>query len=164
MTDVDSTEKTQPWPQKGDSLFGEGELWIFNAVIRGDRRFLAYIEGYKRAGDGIWEGIERNPSSAGVDYLVFPMIFTYRHYIELSIKDVLAEGKFLDSTFPEFPPHHKLRELWTMAKGTIKQIGPDVSDVDLDAMTALVDELDRLDRESFAFRYPITKKGQPLAK
>ena len=67
-----------------------------NARIPGYSDLFAHIEGYKRAADLVWAAIKPNPRAAGIDYLVYPMIFLYRYFVELSLKDIIATGSHLE--------------------------------------------------------------------
>jgi hypothetical protein len=107
-------------------------------------------------------GRNRGESEIGRSrFLSFSNDFLYRHHIELSIKDILVEGHFLEPSCPSFPQHHRLKQLWELARKTIEKVSPDAPKDDLDAMANLINELEGMDRESFAFRYPTTKGGAP---
>lgn len=150
-----------PWPQKGDHLIANDGLWIYNAWLPGISDLFPHIEGYKRAGDLIWQEIEKNPRGAGIDFLVYPMVFLYRHYTELSIKDIIALGRHLEGSCRGFPTHHRLRELWDEARALIDRIEHGAYYKDIEAMGVLITQFDLIDNGSYAFRYPTTKNQQP---
>ena len=160
--DIDLSELPEiPWPKTGDQLVSEHGNLRFSARISDVGALFPYIEGYRRARDAIWSRVEENPRLAGIGYLVFPMVFLYRHFIELSIKHVIALGRCLEGDAFEFPTHHKLKVLWTEARALIERIASGESTDDLDAMGVMIEQFDKIDRESFAFRYPATKDGKP---
>ena len=150
-----------PWPKAGDQLVSEQGHLKFSARVSNVGELFPYIEGYKRAGDAIWSRVEENPRLAGIGYLVFPMVFLYRHFVELSIKQIIALGRYLEGDGFEFPAHHRLKELWDDARVLIERVVTAEATADLDAMGVMVEQLDQIDRESFAFRYPRTKGGKP---
>ena len=84
-------EKPLPWPQKGDQLFNPSEDWWLSAYIQPwNKNFHAYAMGYKMAGDIISDvvtGADRGHESTR-DYVVYPVVFLYRHYIELRLKEI----------------------------------------------------------------------------
>jgi hypothetical protein len=149
------------WPQKGDKLITtEGDRYFH--VVVGDRTDLnAHIEGYKRAADLIFDQFGQEPRVIAVGWLVFPAIFLYRHFVELSLKDIISLGSYIETDNAHFPPTHDLSALWREARELIKSIGPGCTDDDLDAMGSLIQELNTIDSGSFSFRYPINKDGAP---
>lgn len=104
-----------PWPQEGDQLIKADNDWWLNACIDNwNKDFWIYASGYKKAADVLVDNImslasgTRNP----IDYLVFPIVFLYRQYIELTLKQVIRVGIGLHKQQHPFPKHHKLDELW----------------------------------------------------
>jgi len=161
MAENGTPEFNFPWPKQGDQLIAETGSRHYDAWISGHSDLFAHVEGYKRAADLVWAQIEENPRLAGIDYLVYPMVFLYRHYVELSIKDIISLGNYLEHEPATFPAKHGLKELWKVARDLIERIGPGCTTETLDAMTELISQLDAIDPESFAFRYPMTKKWTP---
>ena len=94
----------------------------------------------------------------------------FRHYIELTLKscilDACALAHSIDNTFrdPRLFEHSLskllgiLRELWETE--SIKSEMKETSFLS-DQCIAFIQELDHVDRESIAFRYPTDKKGVP---
>jgi len=81
-------EKDFPWPRKGDHLFVEREDWYSNAVLNSRRDNLSlYAVGYKRAGEMLVEAVVQ--SRKDYDSLVFPIVFVYRQYLELRLKQLI---------------------------------------------------------------------------
>ena len=162
MTDQPTERFDFPWPQKGDQLVSTTGGHGLNAWFSGRTDLVAHVEGYKRAADLIWQQIELEPRAAAIDFLVFPMVFLYRHYVELCLKDVIAAGIYLESGSGSYPATHNLSELWKLARGHLERIGPGCSDETLDSITALIGQFDQLDPGSFTFRYPISKALAPV--
>lgn len=150
-----------PWPQKGDQLVSATGGRVLNAWFSGRADLVAHVEGYRRAADLVWRQIESEPRIAGIDFLVFPMVFLYRHYVELCLKDIIASGIYLETGTGSYPATHNLGELWKEARGHLERIGPGCSDEALASMTEMITQLDQLDPGSFTFRYPITKALTP---
>lgn len=149
------------WPQKGDKLITtEGDRY-FHALIGNRTDLNAHIEGYKRAADLIFEQFEEEPRVIAVGWLVFPAVFLYRHFVELSLKDVISLGSYIETDNSQFPPTHDLNALWRKARTLIESVGPGCTNDDLDAMGSLIAELNSIDSGSFSFRYPVTKDGTP---
>jgi hypothetical protein len=156
----DPFDEPLKWPRNGDKLFGLTGDRHLQVYIAGGTEFHAHVEGYKRAGDKLIEELRKEPRLLGTNYLVFPVVFLYRHFVELSIKDVVAHGTYFATGRSEFPQHHDLVALWREARKVFERIrgcGPE----DLDAVGSLIAELNAIDPQSFSFRYPMKKDWQP---
>lgn len=80
------------FPKKGDIII-EGvsdEYWIYNACLL-PGRLEGYRTGFKIAADIIAERIAKDTKD--IDRIIYPLVFLYRHYIELSIKDTIIYSK-----------------------------------------------------------------------
>jgi hypothetical protein len=141
-------------------IFGEWMPWKLNAFVGEPRgSFERYAVGYLKAGKLIMDWLEKNQRDQ--DYLVYPLAFLFRHYIELRLKEINASaGRLLDDQ-QEMQMNHEILPLWNTAKTKLKLI--DVGD-----STAMEKQIERvvsayaqIDRLSFAFRYPVNKKLKP---
>jgi hypothetical protein len=75
------------WPNVGDQLFKPSNVWMGDAMLAGhaSTRLALMTAGYKHAGDALVErALELR---AERDFLVYPIIFCYRHYLELALKN-----------------------------------------------------------------------------
>ncbi len=52
-----------------------------------------YIEGYKKAGDFLLSSPNVLGSGRKEYEIVYPMIFSYRHYIELQLKEIILNAR-----------------------------------------------------------------------
>lgn len=153
-------EKDFPWPRKGDHLFVEREDWYSNAVLNGQRDNLSlYAVGYKRAGEMLVEAVVK--SRKDYDLLVFPIVFVYRQYLELRLKQLIRDSKRLLDDISGFPTTHKIAELWEMCRPLLNQEELYVGDQVLDAIEELITEFADVDEDSYAFRYPTDTKNNP---
>src|SRR5437867_84859 len=116
-------EKEFPWPEKGDQLFTSGEDWWLSSYIESwNKDFHAYAEGYKQAADIITAevtGTEEKFLKSTRDYVVYPVVFLYRHYVELRLKEIILIGRKLYDMSQGLPKHHKIEELWKHARGIL---------------------------------------------
>ena len=153
-------EKDFPWPRKGDHLFVEREDWYSNAVLNGQRDNLSlYAVGYKRAGEMLVEAVVK--SRKGYDSMVFPIVFAYRQYLELRLKQLIRDSKRLLDDTSGLPTTHKIAELWKMCGPLLNQEDLYVGDQVLDAIEELITEFADIDEDSYAFRYPTHTKNNP---
>ena len=102
------------WPTAKDQLFKEDSDWQCNAHLNlGGKDSGAYSAGYKNAADLLARRFLRN--WRGNDILVYPMVFLYRQFIELRLKEIIELGQeLLDEPVniqSKILEDHKLRPL-----------------------------------------------------
>jgi hypothetical protein len=157
-SDFDSVPE-QPWPQKGDVLFTSASDWWHNSCLDfHSDNWETYIGGYKKAGDALVEHIKNDRIEQ--DYLVFPIVFVYRQYLELRLKKLIIDCKQLFDDRSEFPKVHDLKRLWVECKPLLQKLEHKLSAQDLEAVSESIQQFCELDPSSEAFRYPINKKGK----
>jgi len=95
------------------------------------------------------------------DYTVYPIVYLYRHHIELALKEIISRGGSLLDPPVGVPPHHSLRRLWTRCKRILKRldIGDDIPE--LQPFENSIQQLGKYDQTSESFRYPLKRFGQP---
>jgi len=150
-----------PWPRPGDVLFAEAADWWMNACVNYGGG-LMYAIGYRRAGDALVERVAETCSEQ--DFLVYPIVFCYRQYLELMLKADLREAR---AALGESPPKakrdplddHPLMPLWQQLRPLIERRWPD-GGPEPDHVEDALRQFDTVDRRSFAFRYPTGKKGE----
>lgn len=117
-----------------------------------------YATGYKRAGDMLATYVIEN--AARQDTLVYPILFLYRQYVELSVKEIIRSGlRFLEREV-EVPQHHDLGQLWTQAEKLLTEMFPGDSVEQVKETGRIIKDLNKVDPQSIAFRYPVNKRGE----
>lgn len=161
-----------PAPRKGDKLIcGNTPDWENNAWLPSGRggEIMPYIEGYLRAADILVQHVIELKRDQ--DFLVYPIIFLYRHHIELILKSLLLRtsylsGQKLTKKDQENLGSHKLIPLWQALKPLIDSVSDKagwerLEKTDLEGVDDYIQQLSNLDPESFSFRYAKSKKGNP---
>lgn len=149
-------ERELPWPRAGDELFAAAEYAWMNGQIRPWGN-ASYIIGYKAAGDILVERVEEHYIEA--DTLIFPIVFCYRQYLELLLKDVLSDARIYFDVDEPIPRSHSLLVPWRLLRPLLAQRWPD-DPTDLNAAEAGLQQFDAVDQGSFAFRYATTPAGE----
>jgi hypothetical protein len=149
-----------PWPKPGDDVFVADEDFHYDALIgwagtAGGWGVIA--EGYKRIADIAVEEIER--STIDLDFLVYPIAFNYRQCLELQLKQLWMDCKRLAGENPDVPLHHRIDVVWRECRPTLDDFEPQSKD-DHDAVEAVIAGFAKIDPDSYAFRYPVDKKGR----
>jgi len=81
-----------------------------------------YIWGYKKAGDSLLSSSNVLGSGRKEYEMVYPMIFLYRHYIELQLKEIILNAReFLDINV-KFPAAHNIEQLWGMCRELLQKM------------------------------------------
>ena len=140
-----------------------------------------YAIGYKEAADQLVTGMEmEQPTGA---YLAYPVMFLYRHYLELRLKEIVIALKELGSLsvdfdrfnlWPRLPDPqergHRLTYFWDSMLshwfGAIEEklvTGVVLEELEskYDIICERIKELDEIDRSSEVFRYPVNNNGKP---
>lgn len=157
-----------PWPMRGDQLFKADSDWWYNAHLNfSGKGWEAYASGYKEAADSLARRFLKNWQ--GNDILTYPMVFLYRHYLELRLKQVIVLGqKLLDQPIniqDKILEDHRLGKLWKLCLEILEALGkngfwPEDPVEKLDCVGKLIEEFHAKDPAAINFRYPVTKKSE----
>lgn len=116
-----------------------------------------YILSFREAADTLVTSMMNQGSN---DLLVLPILFSYRHWLELQLKDLAILGMQLRGETPEEIIGHDLRDLWSQARQAIEETFSEGS-LELDAVERIVHQLADLDPNSISFRYATDRIGRP---
>ena len=151
------------WPNKNDRLFiADGDtIAILNSWLNKD---WLYADGYKKAADILIEYIKNKKVNA--DFLVYPIIFLYRHSIEINLKIICEKGdKLFGFHFTKnFFISHNLIKYWDECKKICINLFPKASNAfknKLNNIERIIKELDKVDHKSITFRYHKDANGNP---
>jgi len=153
------------WPQTDDIVFREGsdpettaELDWFDMGTQ-----AAYAKGYSRAADRLVEAVEDGRLLLHPDNLLYPIVFLYRHAVEIRLKLVIAAAEhFLTCSidFQWLHNRHNLHSLWNRAKELVGEARPDSVGLPIGDAERVLLQLHQLDPDGTAFRYSLTKDGK----
>jgi hypothetical protein len=131
-----------------------------NASLYGGRASEElYLEGYRLAAEQLISHVAQR--GADQDFLVYPIVFLYRHYVELRLKDLIAAGRKLADGLTGPAYGHHLAKLWAEARGHLEREFPSSELDGLDRAEQLVVELSDTDPNSESFRYHRSRRGDP---
>ncbi|MDM4014624.1 hypothetical protein [Roseiconus lacunae] len=117
-----------------------------------------YIEGYRLAAGLLATHVETQNDDH--DFLVYPICYLYRHHLELQIKQIIRTGRRLLDKDGDSPAHHKLADLWPLAKGLIREAVPNQPDPpEFRALDLFIDQFATVDYDAQAFRFPTKSKS-----
>jgi hypothetical protein len=105
------------------------------------------------------------------DFLVYPIVFLYRHYIELTLKEIIARTPYLierdlSEAEKKHLTGHRLDLLWSDFKplsGDITKAGGwvDLPIEDINGIDDYIRQISEIDPDSQRLRYSHLKKGEP---
>ena len=161
-----------PPPRKSDVLFGSGTDWKANACVGSIGAAMAYQDGYRHAALHLAEYVCEE--GRGQDYLIYPIVYLYRHHIELTLKSIIgAAASVIDHTLTKSDfdtlGTHDLAKLWKLARpmlnpacelGGESPLPPD----DLEGINSYIDQLHQHDPDGQRFRYSTTRANGQKAR
>lgn len=158
----------RPRLRKGDQLF-QSDLSDPTGNVRLGSRPDAYTLGYRRSAEHLVQDILANQREG--DYLVYPVVFLYRHHIELALKRIISCVPWAlkrDLTVHEkshLTRNHRLEIIW----GDLEPIFADICEAvnwskpeagDLEGVRDYIRQLSEVDPSSQSFRYWKTTDGK----
>ena len=149
------------WPQQGDKPFVVGDDPFDNANIADDgfTRLVLMKDGYKRAADIMVEASAQDRPTR--DILVFPIIFNYRQFLELSLKYQLATFGPAVGIEPNWKSHD-LAKLWGEFLAMLERYGTEDPDKADPVVGEILLEFAKIDPGSYSYRYPVDRQGNPV--
>jgi hypothetical protein len=132
--------------------------------------FGLFAKGYISAAERLASDLLQAPRFS--DYQSYPVVFLYRHALELSLKHViyrcaeLGALRYVDEIADELYNYHRLPDLMKTAAKSLNLLFP--GDILLATLIPKCREtcieLASIDPESFAFRYPMDRRGNYATK
>lgn len=149
------------WPKSGDRPFTQSAHWRDNASLEKHvgGRLVMLMTGYKQGADLMVEKASKHRGDR--DALVFPIVFNYRQFIELSLKFLIAQyGP--DVGIQAIWNSHDLGMLWKTLKRVLREYGQSDADQTDRVVAGVIAEFAKVDPYSFSYRYPVDTKGNPI--
>lgn len=127
--------------------------------------FAVYSSAYKEAADRLVQTLHKHSSAT----LTLPIVFLYRHYVELTLKDLLSMDnvKYSKPSTPYLDvilKGHRIDLLWQELKPLLQQAYSAEESEEIEAVEACIMEFSNVDEGSFSFRYPVDKKNNLTLK
>ncbi|WP_037406447.1 hypothetical protein [Shinella sp. DD12] len=164
MTDkAESVFNKSPPPRADDVLFGPNpEDWRLNACIEhwGEVDY-AYKAGFRRAAFQLTERMCERPIDQ--DSIVYPIVYLYRHHVELMLKDIFRLASDLcevqiSGSQKDHLGRHDLAKLWSLIRPLLDPVckiagSSSLPVADLDGIDAYMSQLNDHDPRGESFRY-----------
>lgn len=149
------------WPHDGDDPFDLPDENQQQVTVAADdfSRFFLMRDGYRKSADALVQQAIEDFREA--DYLVFPIVFLYRHALELNLKYIINHYGHHVGIDPIWNTH-EFERLWPKFLEVLDGFGtldPDQADR---IVGGIIAEFGNLDPRSFSFRYPRDNQGTPV--
>ena len=95
--------------------------------------------------------------------LVYPIVFLYRHFLELALKETIRIAHEYFRVEKKYPNGHNIEKLWQTCRPLLEKAFPDDSPDDLENVEAILVQYSIKDPQSTLFRYPVEKDGSEIS-
>lgn len=144
--------------QNGNILFRSDTDWKLNACLNYHSPSLGWVaSSYKEGAEALARATA--DGNAVLDFAILPIVYLYRHYVELTLKDLIDTARRVEREGSGYPEHHNLKNLWMEAKRLIRKHYGQNTPEELDHVEPYIIELHMHDSRSESFRYPTDKRG-----
>lgn len=149
-------------------LFQGGKIGQLNACVGnngGPYDFNDYSRGYFVAGARIVESLIKEcatypGSPSNIDILIYPLVFTFRHAIELGLKHLTKMLANIFEVNPNLNPSHKLIDTWEFVQLHLNKLLTEQDDLDqVNIVDKILKDFVQLDSKGETFRYPEARDG-----
>jgi hypothetical protein len=152
-----------PPPGQGEAFFRGGEDWWHDALISEyPIHWSIYSAGYKMAADRLVNSLSEDRYE--IDFLIFPILYLYRHYLELALKGIIRDGESLLDSQRKPPEGHVLDKLWVRAEQVLRECSKieTVENPDLSIIDNCIRQFATVDPSGESFRYARRRDESPV--
>lgn len=152
-------------PKKGDRLIKKPANYNDLSIIGrfGNKNDFMVMSGYYDVAINSLKGL-KDRGVGERDSHIYPILFNFRHYLELIMKDTLTIYKLINNESAKDEENndlHNLCKLWNKLKPYIAQT-EDMNTEDIKAFETLINDFHKLDKNSTSFRYTLDISGENL--
>lgn len=149
-----------PWPKEGDEPFLPAKDPRHEARLDMVHHTLSlYALAYKEAADRLVSCALRR-RVVYPDWAVLPVIFLYRHYLELMLKEIICSGRRCSLKEAGISKEHDLSKLWNGARTVLEELWPEQGRRELRVVENCVRKFHQHDKTSQESRYPVDRDGR----
>ena len=153
--------RNDDFPTKGDKLFisidKEGK-WLPSGI----KDIFKLSEGYRLSAVSLYQEIKKN-EWFNRQYLSSAMVFSFRQFLEVRLKELIYLGKRGLFEDPKFKITHNLEDLFqTYVSEILPQVAPTYDTEMVSVVNKLLQEFNFIDPKSMSFRYPVDHDLNPI--
>jgi hypothetical protein len=156
--DERSADPAATWPSaETDLLVAGDDGWLVACMDWPRDRWIGYVQGYWKGAAAIAEKVAL--TGRDQDYLVYPFLMCWRHYVELQLKVLIMLMRKYRQEPIDPQRTHRIDHLWDRVRPLLEKAFPGSPTDDLDNAGRVLMQLQSFDPTSEHFRYPIRKDG-----
>jgi hypothetical protein len=147
-----------PKLKKGMKAFActkQGKFFHLQSALLSSPIYPQHADAFKIAADMILDSHQSAEQGPHHDALLFPVLYLYRHCLELKLKDLVLLGvrtHFFDSAeVVEILGEHELCPLWTRAKRLMLDSYP--NDNEAQVAESIINDFHQIDKDGQTLRY-----------
>lgn len=151
---LDLAQLEYEWPKSGDRLL-KPAVDLDRGISFASDSFSRHAHiwtGYMMAGAALIDVCDEDPQARF--FLAYPILYNYRHGLELAIKWIVS--RYGGQSSPNLE-HHNLWRLWIDCREIVGTIGDDEA---LEVVEGVIRQFHQIDPGSIAFRYWQKKDGR----
>jgi hypothetical protein len=120
-----------------------------------------YALGYRVAAERLLDALGQ--PNQGQEYLILPLLFLYRHALELTLKWIIdmAHEHLQRPRDPKALANHRIVDLWQKAEALLTELWPGAPPPSHSKIANCLRQFSDHDPGSDAFRYPVRTDGSP---
>lgn len=124
-----------PWPKRGVDPFRADHPTSLPALLEsGQPAWGFFAAGFRFSAQILVRRFEETGHDQ--DFLALPVLYLYRHYAELALKDLILDAGSVLGRRQSIEKEHDLRKLWLTARDLLNEL--DLNDADSDAVEELL--------------------------
>ncbi len=155
------TSRNNSFPKDGDKLFisdAHEAKWMPSGI----EDIFKLSEGYRLSAVSLYNEI-KNSEWLNRQYLSSAMLFSFRQFLEVRMKELIYIGKREIFEDPQFKAMHSLEDLFqTFVKEVLPKVDPSYDKGLANIVNKLIHEFNLVDPQSMSFRYPVDKNMNPI--
>lgn len=147
-------------PSASDTLFCRKETDVVGSADLHSGKRNRYADSFREAADLLIA--QTLQGTADQALALYPIVYLYRQYLELTIKDSLQMTRLLLDDRRAVPSHHRVTELWQELNEFLFKVLPSDAQAGLVQTARLIREFMQHEPSTAVFRHPLDTKGRPL--
>lgn len=154
---MSGTDVEGRWPSLDDKAFvSSPPCYGASTAEDGQERLWRLVRGYRKAADLLVR--ETEISAWERRDLIYPIVFNYRHSIELAFKKLIENHGCSVGQAANFQSHN-LDALWPKCRFIMEHYNPGADPEPLEILARVVQEFSEIDPKSVLFRYALDRNG-----
>ncbi len=160
------------WPKLSDKLFVESNdgrsssTYVNISWLKTTRSFndILIANAFRESADKIIDELDKGNYNRHPDKFFMPILYLYRHAIELRLKSIIRLGLELslmqeNDKIETIMKKHNLHKLWNLTRKVLSEYWTEVPEEDLNAVESFILQIHDVDSSGQTLRYSINTNG-----